>query len=66
MCKGPNQEVIDYLKADKGIVEKVGIKVDFDFIMQNIKGTGILPELRSKLIQLLKGRQLIHVTMHAN
>ena len=54
MCKGSNYNVIRYLKSDEGIVKKIGVQLNFDFIMGALKIIEHL-ELRAKLIELLQG-----------
>lgn len=57
MCKGYNTGVIQYLEDDEGIKKKIGIAITFDFIMNvlNSNKYNYLPELKAKLIELLKG-----------
>ena len=55
MCRGANTEVIEYLEQPEGILRRVGLQINFAFIMRAIKYTAVFPELRAKLIELLKG-----------
>ena len=58
MCRGANTEIIEYLEHQEGIVREIGIQANFDFIMKAIKHTDDFPELRAKLIELLRGNNL--------
>ncbi len=62
LCKGGYTEFIEYLEdKEDGIVKKIGIQIDFDFLKKAIEFTESYPMLRTKLIELLKGK---HYDVH--
>ncbi len=61
LCKGDNTEVISYLQDDEGIKKKIGVNIDFDFIMKLLEYKypsefeASYAELKAALVELMKG-----------
>ena len=59
MCRGSHTDFIKHLEDKEGIMKRIGIRIDFDFLKKAIPDPRYPPELRAKFLQLLRGKQNI-------